>query len=109
MGCGTSVVDDWSPRPAKTRSARVVTFAAEPEHELPPGWTVEKSRSTGEMYYHNTETGESSWGKPKLLGKTGDIEPTPRGESIAIRCTDTLTLFPLLPSRPLSAQLPPEP
>ena len=35
-------------------------------------------------FWYNTETGESSWGKPKLLGKAGDIEPTPRGESIAV-------------------------
>ncbi|KAI9209668.1 uncharacterized protein BJ171DRAFT_484676 [Polychytrium aggregatum] len=33
--------------------------------ELPQPWTEIKSRSSGESYYFNTETGESSWSLPE--------------------------------------------
>jgi ankyrin repeat protein len=34
--------------------------------ELPPGWTQEVSRSTGETYYRHQDTGETQWEPPAV-------------------------------------------
>ena len=46
--------------------------------------------ASGEYYFYNKQAGESSWEKPRLLGAKElrpeiAIEPTPRGESEAVR------------------------
>jgi hypothetical protein len=46
-----------------TESAEHEVSAAAPV-SLPPGWTQEVSRSTGETYYWNNETGETQWEPP---------------------------------------------
>lgn len=50
---------------------------------LPPGWTQEVSRSTGETYYRNNETGETQWEPPDATAT-----PLPPGW-MAIESTDT--------------------
>lgn len=46
--------------------------------ELPPGWTKEVSRSTGETYYMNVETLETQW-DPPVAGGTSSVAPLPPG------------------------------
>ena len=33
---------------------------------LPQGWTIELDPSSGQEYYYNTVTGESTWERPAL-------------------------------------------
>ncbi len=50
---------------------------------LPPGWTQEVSRSTGEAYYRNDETGETQWEPP-----VATVAPLPPGWT-AVESSDT--------------------
>jgi len=34
--------------------------------QLPPEWRLEEDPSTGEQYYYNAATGESTWERPKV-------------------------------------------
>ena len=43
---------------------------AVPDPDLPPPWQKFKSSSTGDVYYYNSETGETQWKRPdKVVGK----------------------------------------
>ena len=42
------------------------------EYALPPGWEVATSRSTGEVYYVNDATGESTFERPPSADATAD-------------------------------------
>ncbi len=50
---------------------------------LPPGWAQEVSRSTGETYYRNDETGETQWEPP-----VANVAPLPAGWT-AVESSDT--------------------
>jgi len=45
---------------------------ADAETGLPEGWEQAVSRSTGEVYYGNMQTGESTWVRPRVLGVQAD-------------------------------------
>ena len=49
--------------------------------QLPKGWVEATDPSTGQVYYFNNETGESSWERPE--GEIGDIVPTASDDGIS--------------------------
>ena len=38
-----------------------------PEASLPNGWTEHTDPNSGQTFYHNASTGETSWSKPAAL------------------------------------------
>ena len=51
-------------------------------HGLPEGWTAEKDPASGDMYYVNETTGETTWDKPKPPPPIQESEapPATRGQ-----------------------------
>jgi hypothetical protein len=45
-----------------------------PSPALPEGWVAHKSRSTGETYYRNDETGATQWDQPIAAAPAPDLE-----------------------------------
>lgn len=56
-----------------------------PDEDLPEGWAVRLSRSTGKYYYLNTATGESRWTKPTQ----GDKSERVRASHILVKHLDS--------------------
>ncbi len=46
-------------------------------HGLPEGWTAQKDPASGDTYYVNEITGESSWDKPKPAPEIKQVEAPP--------------------------------
>ena len=51
---------------ASSAASPKASGCVEDEHELPPGWSAEVSRKTGEVFYHNSNTGETQWEVPGI-------------------------------------------
>jgi hypothetical protein len=91
-----------APVPAAARPSAVVTpqkkpatSAASADDPLPPGWTTQKSRSTGRVYYCNLSTGQSTFDRndpmiPKVAAKATKA-PAPAPAPAAARPAAVVT------------------
>eukprot|EP01047_Picozoa_sp_COSAG01_P018315 COSAG01_NODE_990_length_12289_cov_22.606545_2_plen_1243_part_00 len=61
---GESVPAAAAPAPAAPAAEVPPPPASQEDLNLPPGWTTEISTSTGQMYYYNAETGETTYDHP---------------------------------------------
>ena len=57
--------------PAVAAADKTSTTAAP---ELPPGWTMAKSRSTGHPYYLEVTTGKTQWNVPTVAPAQSDVQ-----------------------------------
>ena len=60
--------------PAVAAADKTSTTAAP---ELPPGWTMAKSRSTGHPYYLEVATGKTQWNVPTVAPQSDVQQPQP--------------------------------
>lgn len=59
--------------------------------DLPPKWSEEKDITTGDIYFWNTDTNETSWDRPVAPPTAGPAPPPPpprRREQMATSCDD---------------------
>ena len=61
---------------------------AVPDPDLPPPWQKFKSSSTGDVYYYNSESGETQWKRPdKIVGKSLPLNSIVFHDNIKLEAT----------------------